>query len=176
MCTPPAMISHRCLCSVKLHHLSPQTNTLLLWTVNINTRLTVNSPTSARNVCPRAKITLLLKISQNKPIRSFILALLQSQLGDLRVTVRCIVIRYTWAIYMLFMKQSAFAFSIPPHKRWHIPRFYSTSGPFMFGPRVWIKTLLFFVLLQPGLTSLSKYNKEKNCRKGISYVMLWCLL
>ena len=75
MCTPSAMISYRCLRSVKLHHLSPQTNTLLLWTVNINTRLTVNSPASARNVCPQAKITPLPKISQNKPIRSFILVL-----------------------------------------------------------------------------------------------------
>lgn len=83
MCTPSAMISYRCLRSVRLHHLSPQTNTLLLWTVNINTRLTVNSPASARNVCPQAKITLPRKISQNKPIRSFILALLQAQLGDL---------------------------------------------------------------------------------------------
>lgn len=66
------MISYRCLLSVSL---SPQTNTLLLWTVNINTRLTVNSPKSARNVCPRAKITIPPKISQNEPIRSFILAL-----------------------------------------------------------------------------------------------------
>lgn len=96
MCTPSAMISYRCLRSVRLHHLSPQTNTLLLWTVNINTWLTVNSPASARNVCPQAKITLPRKISQNKPIRSFILALLQAQLGDLRVTVRCIVIQYRY--------------------------------------------------------------------------------
>lgn len=72
MYTPSAVISYRCLLSVNL---SPQTNTLLLWTININTRLTVNSPESARNVCPRAKITLPLKISQNKPIRFFILAL-----------------------------------------------------------------------------------------------------
>lgn len=96
MYTPSAVISYRCLRSVKLRQLSPQTNTLLLWTVNINTRLTVNSPGSARNVCPQARITLLQKISQNKPIRSFILALLQSQLRDLRVTVRCTVIQYMY--------------------------------------------------------------------------------
>lgn len=67
-----AVISYRCLLSVSL---SPQTNTLLLWTVNINTRLTANSPKSARNVCPRAKITIPPKISQNEPIRYFIMPL-----------------------------------------------------------------------------------------------------
>lgn len=139
MYTPSAVISYRCLRSVKLHHLPPpRSNTLLLWAVNINTRLTVNSPASARNVCPRAKITLPPEISQNKPIRSFIPALFYSpspEIYELQWGVQSNI-----CIYMLFMKQSAFALSIPPHKRWHIPRFYSTSGPFMFGSRVWMET------------------------------------
>lgn len=184
MCTPPTMISHRCLRSVKLHHLSPQTNTLLLWTVNINTRLTVNSPTSARNVCPQAKITPQPKISQNKPIRSFILALLQSRLGDLRVTVRCIVIRYTWAIYMLFYEaESAFTLSIPPHKRWHIPRFYSTSGPFMFGWRVLDEDSSFLCssstqsdFFCSSFTQKKKRNYQINAKKTLFNRCIYCLL
>lgn len=48
-CAAAAATSHRCLHSVQPHHLSAQTNTPLLWTVDINTWLTVNS----QNVCQK---------------------------------------------------------------------------------------------------------------------------
>lgn len=102
---PSAMISYRCLRSVKLHHLSPQTNTLLLWTVNINTRADSEFPSvKPETSVHRQKITLLPKISQNKPIRSFILApffFLQSQLW--RFTSYSEMYSYPIYVYTCFL-------------------------------------------------------------------------
>lgn len=127
------MISYRCMCSVKLHHVSLDANTLLLRTDNINTQLTVNSPESAEMSVHSPKLLI-----QWRPIEVF--QLLWSQLWDLRVVVRCSVTQYRCCTCML---PFCVCLRSPFHliKRLHIPRVYSVN-PFVFGMRVWIKTCL----------------------------------
>lgn len=95
-----------------------------LQTVNINTPMTMNSRLHPGAPLHRLLLWRSVKISQ-LGLSSWAFY----SLGDLWCTaVRCTVAQY--------MYMHAFSLSIPPHKRWHIPRFYSTIGPFMLSSRV----------------------------------------
>lgn len=130
------MISYRCLHSVRLHHLSPQTNSLILWTVNVNTRLAVNSPASAKRVCPQAK---------NNSVRSFIPALLQSLL--MRFMSYIEICSYPMYLCAFFYLLCAFTVSILAHKRRHIPIYIYIFFYLCFRDR--IKTFLRFSAAVP---------------------------
>ena len=151
------MISYRCVCTVSTYTTFLFRLTLFCYGQLILTLGWQWIPKRLpKKVSPQAKITLLPKISQNKPIRSFILALLQSQLRDLWVTAaRCTVIQYVYI--HAFYEAECFYSLHSPIKDGAFLHFTQPVVPLCvawgFG---WRLTLLLFVPLQSGLISVSK--------------------